>query len=206
MNIVLLGAPGSGKGTQAERICAEYNVPHISTGEIFRYHIKRMTPIGVIAKSYIDKGNLVPDEITIKIVEERLKQQDCANGYVLDGFPRTINQAVELDKVATLDVVLNLDIDTDKLLKRLTGRRMCSSCGAGFHIDFIGDTTACPKCNGKLYIRDDDNEATVKSRLEVYANQTAALIDYYKEKGLLKNVMADGNIDDIFEGVKKVLR
>lgn len=144
MNIVLLGAPGSGKGTQAGRISEIYGIPHISTGDIFRENIKNQTPVGMLAKSYIDKGQLVPDEVTVRIVEERLSREDCAKGYLLDGFPRTIPQAEALDKVASIDAAVNLDIPLEKLMRRLTGRRGCPKCGGNFHIDFIGDVTAAP--------------------------------------------------------------
>lgn len=206
MNIVLLGAPGSGKGTQAARISEIYGIPHISTGDIFRENIKNQTPIGVLAKSYIDRGQLVPDEVTVKIVEERLSREDCRKGYLLDGFPRTIPQAEALDRVAKIDAAVNLDIPLEKLMRRLTGRRGCTQCGGNFHIDFIGDVKECPTCGGALAIRADDNEETVMSRLKAYTEQTAPLIGYYEEQGKLKTVQADGAIDEVLQSVLAALQ
>ena len=206
MTIILLGAPGSGKGTQAARISEIYGIPHISTGDIFRENIKNQTPIGVLAKSYIDRGQLVPDEVTVKIVEERLSREDCKKGYLLDGFPRTIPQAEALGKVAEIDAAVNLDIPLEKLMRRLTGRRGCPKCGGNFHIDFIGDVKECPTCGGTLAIRADDNEETVSSRLNAYTEQTAPLIGYYEKLGKLKTVKADGAIDEVLQSVLEVLK
>lgn len=205
MNIILLGPPGAGKGTQAVRIAEKYSIPHISTGDIFRKNIKEQTPIGVVAKSYIDKGQLVPDEVVIEIVRQRLLEEDCKNGYLLDGFPRTVPQAEALNGFTTVDTVLNLDIDLGLLMKRLTGRRVCSSCGESYHVSFIGDAKTCKKCNGELIQRADDNEETVNNRLTAYTKQTAPLISYYKEKGILKNVAAAGKIDEVFDEIVKTL-
>lgn len=205
MNIILLGAPGSGKGTQASRISEKYNLPHISTGDMFRENIKNLTPLGVLAKSYIDKGQLVPDDVTVKMVEERITREDCKNGFLLDGFPRTIKQAQALDTVCKVDVALNIDIPLDRLMRRLTGRRCCRKCGESFHIDYIGDSMVCSKCGGELYIRADDNETTVKQRLDVYVNQTSALIDYYTKANSLKTVDGDKSIDEVFAEISKVI-
>ncbi len=205
MNIILLGPPGAGKGTQAVRIAEKYAIPHISTGDIFRKNIKEQTPIGVVAKSYIDKGQLVPDEVVIEIVRQRLLEEDCKNGYLLDGFPRTVPQAEALSGFTTVDTVLNLDIDLGLLMKRLTGRRVCSSCGESYHVSFLGDATTCKKCNGELIQRADDNEETVNNRLTAYTKQTAPLISYYKGKGILKNVAAAGKIDEVFDEIVKTL-
>ena len=205
MNVILLGPPGAGKGTQAVRIAEKYNIPHISTGDIFRKNIKEQTPIGVVAKSYIDKGQLVPDDVVIEIVRQRLAEPDCANGYLLDGFPRTVAQAEALATFTKIDVVLNLAIDLGLLMKRLTGRRVCAACGDSQHVDFIGNTTACPKCGGTLIQRDDDTEATVNNRLKTYTAQTEPLIAYYAEKGLLKDVAADGARDEVFAQIVKAL-
>ncbi len=205
MNIVLLGAPGAGKGTQAVKIAAEYNIPHISTGDIFRANIKNQTPLGIKVKAIIDAGNLVPDDLTCEIVKARLSESDCANGYILDGFPRTVAQAEALDTFSNVDTVLNFDIDLSKLIKRISGRRVCSSCSAGYHIDTLNGANTCSKCGSDLIIRPDDNEESVKTRLNVYTEKTAPLIEYYKKAGNLKTVNAEGGIDEIFENVKKIL-
>lgn len=188
MNIILLGAPGAGKGTQATRISDRYGMPHISTGDIFRENIKNQTPIGLLAKTYIDDGKLVPDEETCKIVEERISREDCKNGYMLDGFPRTIVQAEALDKMEKIDIVINLDVDFSLLLDRLCGRRVCKDCGESYHISRLNGETKCSRCGGELYQRKDDNPETVQSRLRVYHAQTAPLIEYYTKKGIIFNV------------------
>ena len=198
MNIILLGAPGAGTGTQATRISEKVSLPHISTGDIFRDNIKRGTEIGLLAKSYTDKGQLVPDEVTCKIVEGRLKEKDCAAGYLLDGFPRNLFQAEELDKFSKVDAVINIDVDLSLLMARLCGRRVCKNCGESYHVDFLGGKTTCERCGGELYQRKDDNEETVGNRLEVYTGQTAPLIDYYEKKGVLHNVNGVGAIDEVF--------
>lgn len=205
MNIILLGAPGAGKGTQASKISAAYTLPHISTGDIFRENIKNQTPIGVLAKSFIDKGQLVPDEVTCKIVEERISREDCKNGYMLDGFPRTIAQAEELDKIAKIDLVINIDVDHSLLMDRLCGRRVCKDCGESYHISRLGDKTDCAKCGGELYQRKDDNPETVQSRLDVYNAQTSPLIEYYTKKGILFNVVGNTTPEDVFDKVSKKL-
>lgn len=188
MNIILLGAPGAGKGTQATKIADKYGMPHISTGDIFRYNIKNETEIGLLAKSYIDKGQLVPDEVTCKIVENRLAENDCQEkGYLLDGFPRTIAQAEALDKFAKIDAVVNINIDFSLLMNRLCGRRVCKDCGESYHISTLNGATTCARCGGELYQRKDDNPETVESRLAVYTEQTAPLIDYYTKKGIILN-------------------
>ncbi len=205
MKIVLLGAPGSGKGTQASKISEKYNIPHISTGDIFRENIKNQTPIGIEAKKRIDKGELVPDDITVQIVAERISRDDCKKGFMLDGFPRTIAQAEMLEKFATLDAVVDIDVDVNLLVGRITGRRICSKCGESYHVDFIGDTKTCAKCGAELYIRADDNEETVKSRLNVYKNQTEPLIDFYKNKNILKAVDGNQSVDKVFESISEIL-
>ena len=197
MNIILLGAPGAGKGTQASQIVATYKLPHISTGDIFRENIKNGTPIGAQAKLYIDQGLLVPDEVTCEIVEKRLEEEDCKNGYLLDGFPRTITQAEELDKMAEIDMVINLDVDVSLLMARLCGRRVCKDCGESYHISRLNGETKCARCGGELYQRKDDNPETVQSRLNVYKAQTAPLIAYYEKKGLLFNVQANSNPEEV---------
>ena len=187
MNIILLGAPGAGKGTQATRISDRYGLPHISTGDIFRENIKNGTPIGLLAKSYTDKGQLVPDEVTCEIVKDRLAKEDCQSGYLLDGFPRTIVQAEALDKFAKIDAVININIVFPLLMARLCGRRVCRDCGESYHVSTLNGKTTCDRCGGELYQRKDDNPETVQSRLDVYTEQTAPLIDYYTKKGLILN-------------------
>ena len=201
MKVILLGAPGAGKGTQAVRLAKRYNIPHISTGDIFRSNIKERTPIGIVAKSYIDKGQLVPDEVTIQIVKERLEKDDCKNGYLLDGFPRTVSQAEALDGFSEIDSVVNIDVPLHKLMRRITGRRVCGKCGESYHIDYLDGSTSCRKCDGELIQRADDNEETVGKRLEVYEKQTAPLIDHYKSKGKLIDVDVDGDIDSVFAAI-----
>ena len=205
MNIVLLGAPGAGKGTQASLIVEQYHIPHISTGDIFRKNIKEQTPIGVVAKSYIDKGNLVPDDVTIEIVKNRLEEEDCKKGFILDGFPRNVYQAEALAEFAKIDVVLDVDVPLDCLMARLTGRRICSGCGESYHVSTLDGRNTCAKCGEKLYQRADDNEETVAGRLSVYRNQTQPLIDYYSAKGLLKKVNGNQCKDGVFGEVRSVL-
>ncbi|MBQ9714566.1 MAG: adenylate kinase [Clostridia bacterium] len=205
MNIILLGAPGAGKGTQASKISQAYKLPHISTGDIFRENIKNQTPIGVLAKSFIDKGQLVPDEVTCKIVEERIARADCKNGYMLDGFPRTIAQAEALDKISNIDLVINIEVDFSLLLERLCGRRVCKDCGESYHISRLNGKTDCARCGGELYQRKDDNPETVQSRLDVYTAQTEPLISYYKNKGILFNVVGNTTPEDVFAEVSKKL-
>ena len=205
MNIILLGAPGAGKGTQASRIADSYNLPHISTGDIFRENIKNQTPIGLLAKTYIDDGKLVPDAETCDIVEERLSRDDCKNGYLLDGFPRTVVQAEVLDKMETIDLVINLDVDFSLLMDRLCGRRVCKDCGESYHISRLNGGTNCLRCGGELYQRKDDNPETVEKRIRVYNAQTAPLIEYYKKKGLLFNVKSNTTPEDVFEKVAATL-
>jgi len=205
MNIVLLGAPGAGKGTQAVMIAEQFKVPHISTGDIFRKNIKEQTPIGVVAKSYIDKGNLVPDDVTIEIVRNRLSEEDCKQGFILDGFPRNVYQAEALLNIAEIDVVLDVDVPLDNLMERLTGRRVCSGCGESYHVTTLEGRNTCAKCGENLYQRDDDNEETVAGRLTVYRKQTEPLIEFYAAKGLLKTVNGDQDKDAVFEEIRSVL-
>lgn len=205
MKIVLLGAPGAGKGTQAVRLAERYNVPHISTGDIFRKNIKERTPIGIEAKSYIDKGQLVPDEVTIKIVRDRLNADDCKNGYLLDGFPRNVLQAKALDEFSEVEKVVNIDVPLHKLMNRITGRRVCGKCGESYHVDYLDGKKECGKCGGDLMQRADDNEETVRSRLDVYVAQTAPLVDYYKGRGVLVDIDGDGSVDDVFATIAEKL-
>ncbi|MBU1204791.1 MAG: adenylate kinase [Nanoarchaeota archaeon] len=210
MNIVLLGSPGVGKGTYAERISKIYNIPQISTGDMFREAIKNKTEIGLLAKTYYDKGNLVPDDVTIKIVEQRLKQDDCKNGFMFDGFPRTIAQADALSNIVVIDKVLNFTASEEIIISRLSGRRVCIECGAIFHIKNIPPKTegVCDECNGKLIQRDDDKPDSIKKRLDVYKKQTEPLIEYYKEKGLLADIDANRpfeQVDEIIADARKAL-
>jgi adenylate kinase len=212
MRLVLLGAPGAGKGTQAKKLIEKYHIPQISTGDILRKAVADGTPLGKEAKSYMDKGELVPDSVVIGLVKERLSKSDCENGYILDGFPRNTAQAQTLDGVLAmmnnpLTVALSVDVDKDDLMKRLTGRRTCKSCQQMYNIHFSPPAKegVCDKCGGELYQRDDDKEETIKNRLDVYDKATAPLIDYYKKKGILKSVAGVGNIDEIFKKVCEIL-
>lgn len=206
MNIVLLGAPGAGKGTQAAKLVEEFATPHISTGDILRAAVKNQTELGKKAKGYMDAGDLVPDGLIIDLMDERLREPDCEKGFILDGFPRTTAQAVALDDMLArlerpLDAALLVDVDPEVIIKRLTERRCCKECG---YIGTAADAT-CPKCDGEMYQRDDDNEATVRNRLDVYAKSTSPLIDYYKGKGLLKSVDGDRPVDTVYVDVKALL-
>ena len=205
MNIIFLGPPGAGKGTQAQRICDALNIPQISTGDILRRAIKDGTETGLKAKSFIDAGKLVPDEVIIDIVKERLAQDDCRNGYILDGFPRTVPQAEALDTFATIDSVIELAVEDQVLVDRLSGRRVCLKCGATYHVSMLDGKTVCEKCGDPLIQRDDDKAETVLNRLKVYHDQTAPLIDYYEQKGLLHKVDGDQSIDGIFDAIMKEL-
>lgn len=201
MKIVLLGAPGAGKGTQATKISDKYGIPHISTGDIFRENIRNKTEIGLLAKSYTDKGQLVPDEVTCKIVENRLAKEDCVQkGYLLDGFPRTIQQAEALDSFADIDAVVNIDIDFSLIMNRLCGRRVCRDCGESYHISRLNGVTVCARCGGELYQRKDDNPETVQNRLDVYTEQTAPLIDYYTKKGIIINFIGTDDPPEVLFG------
>lgn len=213
MNILFMGPPGAGKGTQAERIVKEFGIPHISTGDAFRAAMREGTPIGLKAKEYIDNGQLVPDDVTVGVVRERLAQPDCETGFLLDGFPRTLGQAEALDDLLVtlgrkLDHVINLSVDRELLLARLTGRRICKSCGATYHVIFNPPQQegVCDKCQGELYQRSDDTEATVGKRLDVYLNETAPLLSYYEAKGLLREVDGEKEIDTVTSEIVSLLR
>ena len=206
MNIVLLGAPGAGKGTQAAKLVEKYGFAHISTGDMLRAAVKNQTPLGLEAKKYMDAGDLVPDEVVIGLVKERLQDADTADGFILDGFPRTSTQAVALDSELSslerpLDAALLVDVDKEVIIKRLTSRRMCRDCG---YIGSDADAT-CPKCTGEMYQRDDDNEATVRNRLDVYESSTAPLIDYYRGCELLKEIDGDRDPQVVFDAIVSTL-
>ncbi|MEE9524796.1 MAG: adenylate kinase [Thermodesulfovibrionales bacterium] len=208
MRLVLLGAPGAGKGTQAKKLIEKYSIPQISTGDILRKAVADGTQLGKEAKSFMDKGELVPDSVVIGLVKERISHDDCKNGYILDGFPRNTLQAETLDGVlsemnASLDVALSVDVEKDILMKRLTGRRTCKACGQMFNVHFSAPQKegVCDKCGGELYQRDDDQEETIKKRLDVYDSQTAPLIDYYSNKGILTRVDGIGDMDEIFNNI-----
>ncbi|MDR0752244.1 MAG: adenylate kinase [Christensenellaceae bacterium] len=203
MKIVLLGAPGAGKGSQAELIGKKYGIAHVSTGEAFRSNLKEKTMIGLYAKTFMDKGLLVPDEIVVEIVESRLKLENCKNGFMLDGFPRSIVQAEFLDKFTKLDCVINIEVPFDVIIKRLSGRRSCV-CGAIYNIE-SHKSDKCPKCGEILFTRDDDREEAIKNRLKVYESTTAPLVEYYENKGLLKTVVGADTIVDTFKKVELVL-
>ena len=201
MKMIFLGPPGAGKGTQATGVSSHLRVPHISTGDMFRAAIKTETPTGLEAKRYMDAGQLVPDSVVIRMVEERLAMPDCANGYLLDGFPRTVEQAQALEKISAHDAVVDIDVPDEKLLERLTGRRVCSKCSGTFHVSKLADETVCPVCGDKLYQREDDKPATISNRLNVYHEQTAPLIGYYAGLGRLKRIDGNARPEDVFQKI-----
>ena len=212
MKIIMLGAPGAGKGTQAKMIAEKYTVPHISTGDIFRANIKGQTPLGMEAKKYMDEGKLVPDELTVKILLDRVAQDDCKNGYVLDGFPRTIPQAEvlteALDKMGDkIDYAIDVAVPDENIVNRMSGRRACVTCGATYHIVHIPPKVenVCDKCGSALILRDDDKPETVLNRLKIYHEQTQPLIDYYTEKGVLKTVDGTKDMKDVFADIVSIL-
>lgn len=213
MKLMIMGPPGAGKGTQAEVLVKELKITHISTGDMFRAAIKEGTEMGKKAKEYMDKGQLVPDEVVVGMVKDRLSQPDCEKGFLLDGFPRTIAQAEALSKTLDemgikLDGVINIDVPRERLMARLTGRRVCKGCGASYHVEFNPPQKegVCNTCGGELYQRSDDNEETVSNRLDVYEGQTQPLIDYYKEKGLLLNINGDQAIDKVLAEILAALK
>jgi len=208
MKIIMLGAPGAGKGTQAQMICDKYNIPHISTGDLFRSNIKNGTELGKKAKEYMDKGQLVPDELTVELLLDRVANEDCKNGYVLDGFPRTIPQAKVLDDELSklndkVDFAINVDVPDENIVRRMSGRRACLKCGATYHIEYIPSKQEgiCDRCGSELVQRDDDKPETVKNRLSVYHDQTQPLISFYEEKGILKTVDGTKDMNDVFADI-----
>ena len=212
MKIIMLGAPGAGKGTQAKKIAEKYAIPHISTGDIFRANIKNGTELGQKAKGYMDQGLLVPDELVVDLVADRVKQDDCKNGYVLDGFPRTIPQAESLEKALAergqkIDFALNVDVPDENIVKRMGGRRACITCGATYHIQFAPPKKdgVCDKCGSELVLRDDDKPETVQKRLAVYHEQTKPLIGYYEQTGILATVDGTQEMDQVFNSIETIL-
>jgi len=201
MNIILLGAPGAGKGTRAALIAAEYRIPHISTGDIFRKNIQEGTPVGLKAKSYIDQGGLVPDAVVIELVSGRIREPDCKNGYLLDGFPRTLPQAEALDNITHIDVIVNVEAEAGALVRRIVGRRVCTACGKSCHVDTCLQDV-CAKCGGSLIQRDDDREEVFRARLRVYEAETAPLIAYYTRKGIVQSVDGLDNIPEVLKVLK----
>ncbi len=208
----MLGAPGAGKGTQAKQIAAKYGVPHISTGDIFRANLKEFTELGLKAKVYMDQGQLVPDSLTLELIMDRFAKDDCKNGYVLDGFPRTIPQAEALTKALKdnndkLDYAIDVDVPDENIINRMSGRRACAKCGGTFHIKYNPTKVegVCDLCGGELYIRNDDQPEIVKKRLVAYHDQTQPLIDYYKSEGILKTVDGTQNVDKVFEDIVAIL-
>lgn len=206
MKIILLGAPGSGKGTMAQKLTNDLKIPQISTGDIFRKNLKEETPLGLQVKDIMARGDLVPDEITIEIVKNRLAEADCANGYILDGFPRSIIQAEALDKFQQIDCAINLDVDKEAIVKRLSGRRFCPDCNGTFHVSTLNGSTTCPSCGGSLIVRADDSEATVRERLRVYEQNTFPLIEYYTKQGKVITVDGNGTIDEVYVRILTLLR
>ncbi len=213
MNIILMGLPGAGKGTQADCIVEKYDIPHISTGDMFRAAISEGTELGLKAKSYMDQGALVPDEVTIGIVRERLSQSDCDKGFLLDGFPRTVPQAEALDELLAdldrkIEHVINIEVDPEELIKRLTGRRICKVCGTSYHLQFSPPKVegVCDKDGGELYQREDDNPETVKNRLDVNMSQTAPLLAFYEDKGVLSNINGQQDIQNVFKDLDVILQ
>ena len=213
MKLILLGPPGAGKGTQAKMLCAHYGIPQISTGDILRDAVRQQSPMGVKAKSYMDAGALVPDDVVVGIVRERLQQDDCHKGFVLDGFPRTVAQAdalkVALDESGqSLDAVISLEVEAEALIERLTGRRTCKECGKGYHVKFDPPSRGgvCDVCGGQLVQREDDREETIRRRLEVYREQTAPLIDYYRSQGLLGQVDGMAPMDVVQAEIREILQ
>ena len=212
MKIIMLGAPGAGKGTQAQMIADQYHIPHVSTGDIFRANIKNGTELGMEAKKYMDQGLLVPDELTVKILLDRVAEEDCKEGYLLDGFPRTIPQAEVLDKALTelgdaIDYAINVDVPDENIVKRMSGRRACLSCGSTYHMEHIPPKKegVCDKCGNELVLRDDDKPETVLNRLEVYHKQTQPLIQFYEEKGVLRTVDGTKPMKEVFDSIVEIL-
>lgn len=207
MKLVVFGPPSAGKGTQAQKLSAKYGLPQVSTGDLLRKAVADKTPLGVKVKSYLDQGRLGPDDLIVKLIKERVSKPDCRNGYLLDGFPRTMGQAKELDKMTNVDLVLNIVVDMEVLVERAVGRRSCPNCGAVYHVKFNPPTNAgtCEKCGSSLVQRDDDKEETIRNRLKVYQEQTAPLIEHYRKKGKLVDIDGSAGIDAVFSQMVKAV-
>jgi adenylate kinase len=213
MRLIIFGPPGAGKGTQASRISDKHGLPHISTGDMLRAAVKEGTDLGRLAKSYMDKGELVPDDVVTGIIRERVRKKDSKDGFMLDGFPRTIPQAKALDKMLDdeglkIGAVISIEVDDEELVKRISGRRVCEKCGAMYHIIFDPPRNSgyCNKCDGRLYQRDDDSEGVVRNRLQVYKSQTEPLKEYYESTGILKGVKGTGTVDEVFSKIERILK
>ncbi|MBT3319186.1 MAG: adenylate kinase [Clostridia bacterium] len=205
MKLMFVGPPGAGKGTQATRVAQKYDIPHISSGDMLRAQMRKGSELGIAAKKYIDEGHLVPDDVIVAMIGKRIKEADAQKGFLLDGFPRTAAQAEALDKITKLDMVINVFVPDNKLVHRMTGRRVCDSCSATYHVSMLSDLKTCPKCGGNLYLRDDDAEEIVIERLKVYKESTQPLIQYYTDKGILRDVVGSGGIDTITQTILSVL-
>ena len=208
MRLIILGAPGSGKGTQAKFICNDYEIPQVSTGDLLRDAVKRKTQLGLKAQEFMGPGLLVPDEIGLELLKERVEKDDCSGGFILDGYPRNLTQANELAKITDVDLVINIDVDYGLLIKRITERRTCKKCGAIFHLEYSPPKkpNLCDKCGGALFQRDDDTEETVKQRLVTYENKTKPLINHYTNLGILQTLISDGTIEEMRQKVKNLLQ
>jgi len=207
MKLVIFGPPSAGKGTQAQKLSKKYGIPQIATGDLLREHVAKKTPIGIKVKEILEQGKLGPDELIIEMIKERVSQPDCANGYILDGFPRTINQASELEKFASIDIVLNIGVDMELLVERAVGRRICPKCTAVYHVEFNPPKVPgiCDKCGSELVQRDDDKEQTARKRLKVYQDQTEPLIEYFRQKGKLVDIDGSFGIDGVFEQMVRAI-
>jgi adenylate kinase len=207
MKLVIFGPPSAGKGTQAQRLSKKYNIPQIATGDLLREHVAKKTPIGIKVKEILDQGKLGPDDLVVDMIRERISQPDCANGYLLDGFPRTMYQAKRLEEIADIDVVLNIGVDTDLLVERAAGRRICPNCAAVYHVDFNPpkNDSVCDKCGTQVIQRDDDKEETVRKRLNIYREQTEPIIAYYRQKGKVVDIDGSFGIDGVFEQMVRAI-
>jgi adenylate kinase len=208
MKLILLGAPGSGKGTQAKFIVEDFNIPQISTGDLLREAVKKSSDLGLKAQEFMNSGKLVPDNIVLQLLEERFNQDDCKKGFILDGYPRNLTQAQDLKKITSIDLVINIEVNYNLLIERITGRRTCKQCGAIYHLLYSPskEEGVCDKCSGALFQREDDTETTVKKRITTYEEETKPLIAYYQEKGILETLTSDGTIEEMYQKVTSLLR
>ena len=208
MKLILLGAPGSGKGTQAKFIVKDFNIPQISTGDLLRAAVKKGSELGLEARKFMNSGTLVPDNIVLQLLKERVGQKDCINGFILDGYPRNLTQAQDLKSITDIDLVINIEVNYDLLIERITGRRTCKQCGAIFHIKYNPpkEKELCDNCSGLLFQRDDDTEETVKKRITTYESETKPLIEYYQRQGILESLLSDGTIDEMYQKVSSLIK